>query len=74
MAVEDIQIRAMATVAPQAIQTELEAATTAEAVVEALLSAAKKTLSSSEDWVTFNSKKLNRFSCKTTCNQFAFAC
>ena len=50
VAVEDIQIRAMATAAvPQAIKTELEAATTAQAVVAALLSAAKKTLSSSED-------------------------
>ena len=49
VAVEDIQILAMATAAPLAIQTEIEVATAAEAVVGVLLSAAKKTLSSWED-------------------------
>ena len=48
VAVEDIQILAMATAAPLAIQTEIEVAT-AEAVAGVLLSAAKKTLSSWED-------------------------
>ena len=64
----------MVTVALPAIQTELAVATVVVVAVEVLPNAIKKIPSSWAALEISSSKKLNRSSCKVTCNQFAFAC